>query len=572
MLNSKFKFSSFETGLTLVLFLVFIIYFIPAPNHEIRLHDEFDGNFTSRHLIIHSGSFFETNPAKIVYGTMNGLPRANFFRFTEPVTFLMYLFGSLTGYAIAFILMRIAAFAGIFLLGRDHLNFEKENKGLLLLISLCFACLPLNTSYFLSIAGIPLAVWAFLNIKNDQKVKRSFLALVLFAVGSNFVLVGFHSCFVFGCIALYYSFRQKKIQWKLLGAVIVLGITYVLTEYQMFYMHFFNHEYVSSRQGFEKVLTLNVKGVLGITFTNVFTGEYNAANYFGYLFIPFIFYYVFLAWKNRKEVVNQTGLLFLVVLLACGFFAVLFDWNKMSFFYRVFSFAKVFNLKRFISLVPGLFFISLLFTFCLLNKRKSAVMHLVTVISLIGLFVLEWRGNIARDRSSFDCKGMTTKADDPNTFDQFFNESVYRQIKKDIGKDSLNNVISYGLLPSPCKYAGLHVLDDYQGDYPLEYKQQFRKVIAKEIDKSAALRDYFDGWGSKCYMHSAAEYENHLENKYNFPYDPKLEINTEQLIEMNCHYILSAVVIGNAKELHLEFQRAYVSPIDKGCILLYKLV
>jgi hypothetical protein len=569
---SKLKFSTFEAGLVFVLFLGFIVYFIPAPSHEIRLHDEFDGNFTSRHLIINSGSFFETDPAKIVHGTMNGLPRANFFRFTEPVTLLMYLFGSLTGYAVAFILMRIAAFAGIFLLGRDHLNFEKENKGLLLLVSLCFASLPFNTSYFLSIAGVPLAVWAFLNIKNNQKVRLSFLVLVLFAISSNFVLVGFHSCFVFGCIALYYSFRQRQIHWKLFGAVMALGATYVLTEYQMFYMHFFNHGYVSSRQGFEKVLSLNVKGVVGITFSNVFSGEYNAANYFGYLFIPFILGFAVLAWKNREEEINQTGLLFLVVLIACGFFAVLFDWNKMSSFYQLFSFAKVFNLKRFISLVPGLFFITLLFTFYLLNKKKSKVMHLVTVISLIGLFVLEWRGNISRGRSSFDCKGITTKADDPNTFDQFFNERVYRQIKTDLGKDSLNNVISYGLLPSPCKYAGLHVLDDYQSDYPLEYKQQFRKVIAKEIAKSIALKDYFDGWGSKCYMHSANEFENHLQTKYNFAYEPKLEIDTEQLIAMNCHYILSAVLIGNAHELHLEFQRAYVSSIDKRCILLYKLV
>ena len=572
MLNAMFKFSILETGLAFILFLVFIIYFIPSPNHEIRLHDEFDGGFTSRHLIINSGSFFETDPSKIVYGSMNGLPRANFFRFTEPVTLLMYLFGSLTGYAIAFILMRIAAFTGIYLLGRDHLHFEKENKGLLLLISLCFACLPFNPGYFLSIAGVPLAVWAILNIKNNHKLKRSFFMLVVFAIGSNFVLVGFHACFIFGCMALYFSFRQKKAHWKLFCAVMVLGITYVLTEYMMFYMHFFNHDYQSSRQGFEKVLTLNVKGVLGMTFINVFTGEYNAANYFGYLFSPFILYFVFLAWRSRKEEVNKTGLLFLIVLFACGFFAVLFDWKKMSFFYEWVSFAKVFNLKRFISLVPGLFFITLLFTFYLLNRKKSPVMHILTVMSLIGSFILEWRGNISYGRSSCDCKGITINGNEPNTFNQFFNQSVYRRIKADLGKDSLNNVINYGILPSPCKYAGLHVLDDYQSDYPLAYKQQFRKIISKEIDKSEKLKDHFDGWGSKCYLYSANQLENNLQTKYGLLFEPKLEIDTDQLRAMNCRYILSGILIGNTKELKLKFQKLYVSSVDQRYILLYRIV
>lgn len=559
-------------GAILILFFIFIFYFIPSQDHEIRQHDEFDGNFTSRHLIVNSGNFFETSPTKVVYGSMNGLPRANFVRFTEPVALLMYFFGSLTGYAIAFILMRLIAFLGIYLLGRDFLKFDKENKGVLLLISLCFACLPYNTSYFLSIAGVPLAFWAFLNIKDNRRIKTSFVTLIAFAVSSNFVLVGFHICFVLGLLAITHSVMQKKINWFLFIAVSVTALTYVLTEYMMFYMHLFNSNYHTSRQVFEKELSLNIKGVIGITFTNFFTGEFNAANYFGYILIPFIIYFIFIMLKDKPNAINKTGLTFLIIAFMCSFLAVLFDWNKMSFFYETFSFARIFNLKRFISLVPGLFFIVVLFSFFAINVNRNKIIKTLSMLCLLVLFGLIWRGNISRNRSSFDCKGITINGDDPNTFRQFFNVEMYKQIKKDIGKDSLNNVISFGLLPSACKYVGLNVLDDYQGDYPLEYKQQFRKIIAGEIEKSATLKDLFDGWGSKCYMFSANGIENKLAVKNGMAFESDLQINTDQLKKMNCNYILSSILIGNAGELNLKFKKAYVSSVNEQRILLYKII
>ncbi len=572
MLSNKIKLYKVETYVAVILFIVFLFYFIPASNHNIRQHDEFDGNFTSRYLIVNSGAFFETNPGTIIYGTMNGLPRANFVRFTEPVALLMYLFGSLPGYAIAFIIMRLVAFLGIYVLGRDFLKFDNEKKGILILISVCFACLPYNTSYFLSIAGIPIAFWAFLNIKNKQRLRISFITLVLFAVSSNFVLVGFHLCFVFGLIALFYSIKHKKIYWLLFAAIAATGITYILTEYMMFYMHLFNHSYHSSREGFEKLLSLNLKGVLGISFTNIFLGEYNATNYFGYLFMPFMTYYVFIIIKDNHDPVNRLAVLFIVVTIMCALLTTVFDWNKMGFFYETFSFAKIFNLKRFISILPGLFFIILMFTLMSINTKKNKVLHVVTLLTLYLFFILIWRGNISRNRSSFNCTGLTINGDRPNTFNQFFNENMYKQIKKDIGKDSVNNVISFGLLPAPCKYVGLNVLDDYQGDYPLEYKQQFRKVIAREIDKSLQLKELFDGWGSKCYLYSANEIANTLQTKNGFEYEPNLEIDTEQLKKMNCKYILSSILIGNSKDLNLEFQKVYVSALNKQSIILYKLI
>ncbi len=551
-------------------FIAFVLYFIPSHTNYVRQHDEFDGNFSSRHLLVKSGQFFETNPTATVMGSMNGLPRAVFVRFTEPVALLMYFFGSLTGYAISFVLIRLVAFLGIFLIGRDFLKFNKQQYGILFLVALCFACLPYNTSYCLSICGTPLAFWAFLNIITKNKIKVSLLTLFLYALSSNFILVGFHVCVVFFCIACWYSIKSKKINWLPFIAIMVLGVSYVLSDYMLFYNHLFNSSYQSSRLGFDKELSLNLKGVIGVSFLNFFTGEYNSAHYFGYLFIPFILYFLYTYYKYKSEDAKK-GLLFFTTLIFCAMASAIFDWEKMSGFYNVFSFAKVFNLKRFISLVPGLFFCVALISVLTVTNMKSKVASASVILVLILCFTLEWRGNMARVLSSFDCKGITIKGDSPHTFDEFFNTQLYKDIKKEIGNDTTSNVVNFGLLPSACKYAGIKVLDDYQGDYPLSYKLEFRKVIAGELNKSEALKDLFDNWGSKCYLWSSNSFENKLSTIKGFALEPSLNIDTKQLLKLNCKYILSSIIIGNSKELGLNPQKVFVSRVNNQAVILYKI-
>ncbi|MGZ3885600.1 MAG: DUF6044 family protein, partial [Bacteroidia bacterium] len=99
MLNYA-KLSKIEIVLAFIGVALFCFHFIPAPDHEIRIHDTFDGNFSTRHVLINSGHFFDTDPEAIVPGIMNGLPRGVFPRFTEITSLLMYFTGSLTGFAL----------------------------------------------------------------------------------------------------------------------------------------------------------------------------------------------------------------------------------------------------------------------------------------------------------------------------------------------------------------------------------------------------------------------------------------------------------------------------------------
>jgi len=563
--------SKIESVFALVFFAAFCVYFIPSFNSEIRVHDTFDGNFSTRHVLVNSGHFFDLNPNGYVGKIMNGLPRGVFPRFTEITTVLMFLFGSLSGFAISFLLVKILAFAGIYLFGRDHVKMKPEQKALLLMISVAFACLPFYTIHGLSVAGIPLMLWAFFNIDKNQNKRISYLALILFVLWSNFVLVGLHAVILLGFLALYLSATRKKIQFRLFGLIFLMGTLYVLSEYMMFYLHYFDKSYESSRSEMERFLGLNFNGVIGTTALNFFTGHSSTANYLGYLMLPFFVFFGVAYWKNRKVEIFMQGFLFTSLTIAFSFLISLLDWKGFAFFYESFPFAKVFNFKRFTSLLPGLFFISALTAMIIANTRGSVVMRINSSVLLAVLCFFIWRGNISFNRGAFDTTGYRIISDQKVTFNEFFDPALYKNIKAEMGRDTIANVIHLGYSPSPSKYAGLSVLDDYQGDYPAEYKSEFRKIIAGELEKSEKLKQYFDNWGARCYLQSAALFEGREQTKSGFLYEDRLAINTHQLKNMNCSYIISSVLIGNSAELDLDLRKVLVSPTDFKKVLLYKI-
>jgi hypothetical protein len=421
------------------------------------------------------------------------------------------------------------------------------------------------------VAGVPMVLWAFFNISKQQKILISYVILTLFVLWSNFVLVGVHLLLMLGVLFLYFSAKEKKIKWNLLMAIFFIAGLYVLSDYMLFYMHIFNIGYTSSRGEMEKFLGLNLNGVLGGTLKTFFSGDYSTSNYFGFLFIPFFAFFAVNYFKNRSDL-RHIALVFLLLTMFCATVINLLDWKSFSFFYENFSFAKIFNFKRFTSLLPGFFFLTALCMVILANDRKQMLLRISSSVIITALFVFIWRGNISYSRSGFDTTGEKIVGDQSITFSQFFDPSLYSNIKKEMGSDTLNNVIHFGISPSPSKYAGLKVLDDYQGDYPKTYKEKFRKIIEGELVKSEKLKKYFDEWGGRCYMYSAALFDNTIQYKTGLFIEPKLEINTSQIKDLNGRYILSGGIIGNSQELGLELKRIFVSETDFKKVLLYKII
>ena len=113
------------------------------------------------------------------------------------------------------------------------------------------------------------------------------------------------------------------------------------------------------------------------------------------------------------------------------------------------------------------------------------------------------------------------------SFREFYASDQFKQIKRFIGRPTDSyRVASIGLHPAIAQYNGFYTLDTYANIYPLKYKYQFRKIIAKELDKNPALKRYFDEWGAAatCLLTSLENITRSKEHKEKIT---NLELNTE---------------------------------------------
>lgn len=157
------------------------------------------------------------------------------------------------------------------------------------------------------------------------------------------------------------------------------------------------------------------------------------------------------------------------------------------------------------------------------------------------------------------------------SFREFYASDQFKQIKRFIGRPTDSyRVASIGLHPAIAQYNGFYTLDTYANIYPLKYKYQFRKIIAKELDKNPALKRYFDEWGSRCYL-----FVDELGKHYAFKKSTKkkitnLELNTEAFKKMGGQYIFSSVPIMNAEQNKLALLKRFSHPQSAWNIYVYE--
>jgi hypothetical protein len=131
-------------------------------------------------------------------------------------------------------------------------------------------------------------------------------------------------------------------------------------------------------------------------------------------------------------------------------------------------------------------------------------------------------------------------------------------------------VASIGLHPAIAQYNGFYTVDTYTNFYPLSYKYQFRAIIAKELDKSPVLKDYYDHWGNRVYVF-VAELGKHYEFRKNSKKKIyHLDINTKAFEELGGQYIFSSVPIVNAQANHLKFLKDFTDSQSVWKIYLYQ--
>lgn len=572
IVHQNFTAKNISIFITIVVFCLYVLPFILLQDSTyIHVHDNLDCVFLWHHLLVTSRNLFTFNMDITFENVMNGLPI-----WSLPTSFftglLLYIFGPLAGYIVNDIVVRIVGFIGMYLLLKEYLIKGVEKQYIVITLALCFALIPFDSIYGTSVSGQSLLLYAFLNILNRKQNIYSYIMIAFFAFYEFFALAGIFMICVLGIILAADTIKNRKFNYYFFVWMIIFTALCFVAEYRLMYGTFFAKGYVPHRVEWDFTVLLrldfesNIKRAQSLLQeTHYHTGSFNTY----VIRLAFMGALVFAWWNHRlKPILFWLPLAIVSVCLICGFYHFL-AWSVGL--GNFIPFLKTFQGDRFYYLLPLLWF--LLFAVSLNEisefKKFNYIIYGLLILHLIwiGTYNEEYQQNF---RQLFAAESEQKL---PN-FKQFFADSLFLQIKNYIDTSPENyRVISIGMHPSIAQYNGFYTLDSYQNTYPLEYKHKFRQIIDKELKKDQGLRNYFDAWGSRCYVFSA-ELRNKcyvMCSKYKNDTIDKLEIDINALKALGGQYIFSAVPINNFEDLNLTFEKTFEDQDAYWSIYLYKV-
>lgn len=553
---SREKKHFFLASILLVLFISPL--FILGENAHIRVHDNLDSNIAWYKTLENSGQLFG-DIHSVVPQVINGLPRNAYGTEFSGIEWLHQLFPSMLAYSISQAITRIIAFLGMYLLLRSHFIKSKDGDLIRVWVSLAFALTPFWPSGMLSTLGMPLALWAFLNIRSGKYSWREWVTLILLPFYSSFVLGFFFFLAAMGLLWLRDLFVKRKGNWTFFGSIAMMTAVYLFIEYRLVYSLVFpeaptsRNEFLSSTLGFWRTIRL--------VFKNYFLGHTHVMTVHTLVIVPLSFIALWAIKGKMKGTIEKRYLyLFIFNFILSVWYAFWFfkGWEPLK---EKFQLLNTFNFARFHFLRPLIIYLMFAVGSYLLWQRGKNWQRFIKICLVMQIIVLFGMNDEIRYR----VVGAPS-------FKQFYATEQFHDIDRYIGASkSSYRVASIGIHPAIAQYNGFYTLDTYNNYYPLEYKHQFRKIIAAELDKNAELKKYFDKWGGRCYI-----FVDELGKRYDFRKTSTkkirhLQLNTEVFKNMGGKYIFSSVPIINAKSNGLVFKKAFDQKDSAWRIYLYEV-
>ncbi|WP_199484486.1 DUF6044 family protein [Peribacillus glennii] len=530
--------------------------FILGENAHIRVHDNLDSNIAWYKVLSESGQMFGP-VASVIPQIINGLSRNAFGTEWSGIVWLHAMFPPMVAYAFSQAVTRFIAFLGMYLLLKDHFITQKDWGVIRVGTALAFALTPFWPSGMLSTLGMPLALWAFLHIRNGHSSGKFYIVLALLPLYSSFVLGFFFFLTAMGIFWLSDVIRGRGWNLRFIGSIAFMTLVYLLVEYRLIHSFLFSSEPNSRDEYFHARLSLLQSTKLA--FSNFVLGHTHVMTVHGLVILPVLLFAFYLViklklWRKEQAFVVLMGLNFtLSVWYAFWFYKGWLPLTERFHFLDTFNFAR-YHFLRPLVIYAGFALALRIIWICTKNKQSITA---VIVAQILLLFAFN-------DEIIYQKKPSVK---------EFYAEQLFRDIKEHIALPQEDyRVASIGLHPAIAQYNGFYTLDTYNNFYPLRYKYQFRKIIEGELAKNKTIRTYFDEWGGRCYIFSAELGKHYLYRKDAKKRLKSLELNTAAFKEMGGSYIFSAVPIDNAPKNHLLLEKVFTSKQAAWKIYLYKAI
>lgn len=543
--------------LTIIAYLM--PYYILGEDTHIRVHDNLDSNIVWYKLLSESNMIFSA-PDSTLPQIINGLPRSALQSAFDGVVWLYVLFEPFTAYTISQTIMRFVAFLGMFLLLKNHIIKEDKQRIITVGVALGFALLPFWPSGALSIAGLPLALHIFLTIRQVGKEtpKRYFIYLFLMTFFSSFILTFLFFLGLMGIIWLIDWIKQKNFNLIFFSSIAGMTMIYLIKNYMLIYSMFVDSKFVSHRD--EMDLGYNNFGDTWDLFVKNFTESHtHVLDLHHELIFPIIIIALVIALIKKMDIKPMVGLLILNILFSAIYAS--WYWEGTRILKDNFMIFNTFNFSRIHFLKPLIWYI--LFALALFIIWKTfKISRFILIVLLIGQLYTLFINTEEIKYAEFNTP----------TFKEFYATELFSDIEHYIGKNQEDyRVVSTAMHPTIAQYNGFFTLDTYNNTIPLDYKHDFRKIIAPELNKNKQLETYFDTWGSRLYMYIDELGKDYVFTKNSEKKIKNLNIDTNALKDLGGEYVISGLPIENHKQTGLNFEKSFEHPDTNWKVYLYQV-
>nr|WP_295928090.1 DUF6044 family protein [uncultured Dyadobacter sp.] len=532
------------------LLAVFLLYHAPnlflGPGSYFNAFDSLD-SFVVWYRVVTQQGYAWAPPYAIVEPFLGGVPKFTLVSNYHIYYWLNLVLPTFAAYQFYILFISAVALAGMWLLSRRYLGLNEWASALL---ALSFAFTPFLPTWGLSIAGQPLLLFALLNIRNAKPATWNWLIFGAFPFTSNFQSAGVFILFALGLLIAHDVIRKLPYR-RLLVAFGVLLAVYLTTKIDLIQNLLGGQGFVSHRtemRRFPSSLFICVK-----VFARYFLlGNIDVAlSLHTFVLLPFVcsVYGVFIV--RKKLLPAQLTITMAAIVLICMYIAAL-QWEPVVNLRNRSDLLRMFSLDRFHIFLQLLWHIAAAQAILLIsNAYRNRITAVVAFAQLAVCFAYQ-PTYYERFVKQFV---KITPYHYIYTYDDYYAERMFSEIKAYIQKPVQSyRVASIGIPPAIAQYNGLWTIDGYSSNYPLSYKQKFRKIIAAELEKNQANRGFFDYWGSQClilYDQGTSYYETHM-TRGQAPASRPVTLSHAALRAMRCDYILSAENITNPEQSGLK--------------------
>ena len=428
-------------------------------------------------------------------------------------------------------------------------------------------------------ASIPLCVWLFVKIYRGQGKRWYgwYAALFAYPLVSYF---SYHGIFLLGYLVLailWLSIRDRKPAWRLITALFVLALGFVVCEYRLFGQMLFGDE-VTIRSSIVNA-SLSAPEILQEIWLVFREGIFHADSVHGKVVLPVCAVYFLInnglyVWRRQWKRIYRDpfNLLMVFILFNCVVYG-LYDLEPFrSLVEKLIPPLEGWQFNRTIFFNPLLWYGALFLILIRLYDAGVWQMWLangIVCVAVLTIILTPARYNdlynTCYNRAYEYFHGVEV---DELTYEQFYAAELFAEIKEDIGYQGEWSA-AYGFHPAVLEYNGIATLDGYLGFYSQQYKEDFRKIIAPALERMEATRIYYDDWGARAYLYSGTDLSIVNATKTVYATDYDIYMDAAAFRELGGRYLFSRLKLTNAEETGLTLLGEYTAADGSMTIYVY---